>query len=472
MYKVLLVDDERIILESLKASLDWESFGFSICGTAENGIVALERIKELRPDVVFTDIRMPGISGLEFIKKAKEISNCLFVIISGIAEFSYAQKAITFGIEGYCLKPFDEDEIISILKKLGDKLSKMTVAPNYEFVWKLTEKQVDNSQLLTLQDKLNNLGFEPGDGYVVCMIRGSHPKQLNGLAQPYIHIETGIAKMAILVNSSRSEALKAWIQAKLSEYQDWSVGWDSCKTIDTLYLAFERADIAVYQYFLHSANRLHEFKLPNEIRINDYQRKLKEAVEKLDLEASQPLMDSAWLVMQEHNASIQAVVRLYFTVVSSLDLEADSSSYIYGYETLVKQFADFSELIEFLKKLLSSYAGSNVESVPPAIDHVNLKKIIEDVDNRFMDSALSIRELSNQYYIHPNYLSQLFKKHLGETFTDYVMQKRVHYASHLLKHTDLTIKLIGEKCGYTDYFHFAKIFKKMTGVTPSMYRGG
>jgi two-component system response regulator YesN len=89
MYKVLLVDDEPWVIESIKGKVDWEQHGFVVAGQALNGFEALERIAEAEPDVVFTDIRMPGISGLELIQKAKERKrNIHFIIISGYAEFA------------------------------------------------------------------------------------------------------------------------------------------------------------------------------------------------------------------------------------------------------------------------------------------------------------------------------------------------------------------------------------------------
>ncbi|GGI46559.1 hypothetical protein GCM10008018_17700 [Paenibacillus marchantiophytorum] len=470
MYKVLLVDDERFVLESLKGSLDWESNGFTVCGTAENGIEALELIGTLQPDVVFTDIRMPGMSGLEFIKKAKEISACAFVVVSGIAEFSYAQKAITFGVEGYCIKPFDEDEIVSILKKIRERMYKSANKTDCEFEWMLMDKQSDQS-LRLMQDKLKKLGFEPDDGFSVCILRGDHSLILSGVVQPHIHFTVGRAKHAIVMGNSHSASLKTWISAKLREHPDWSAGWHSCHALDTLYRSFEKADIASYHYYLDAGTCVHEFQLSNEWRVSDFLRQLTESIEGQDHDKAQLLLDSAWIVMQDSHANIQALIRLYYTVVSSLDSETGiSDPSLYAYETFVKQYPNFDILLKKLKIMMNTKASPSTDDAHPVINHTILRNIIDDVDNRFMNATLSIRELSNQYFIHPNYLSQLFKKHLGETFTEYVMKKRIHYAGSLLKNTNLTIKAVGEKSGYSDYFHFTKIFKKMTGVTPSMYR--
>ncbi|MGO4695443.1 helix-turn-helix domain-containing protein [Paenibacillus sp. 2TAB26] len=118
MYKVFLVDDEELVIKSLIASVDWEAYGFQVSGFALTGLEAFDAIQAIEPHLVFTDIRMPGISGLELIKQLQDVSSrALVIVLSGYAEFALAQKAINYGAFGYCLKPFDEFEISGFLKK-------------------------------------------------------------------------------------------------------------------------------------------------------------------------------------------------------------------------------------------------------------------------------------------------------------------------------------------------------------------
>src|SRR5690242_2899850 len=110
MYKVMLVDDEKWIIKSLKTSIDWHAHGFEIIAEASNGFEGLEKIKQLSPDLVFTDIRMPGMDGLELIRQTNELNKGIsFIITSGYKEFEYAKKAIQYGALDYCLKPFEEE---------------------------------------------------------------------------------------------------------------------------------------------------------------------------------------------------------------------------------------------------------------------------------------------------------------------------------------------------------------------------
>lgn len=153
MYKIVLVDDEELVLKSLLHTVEWEKYGFSVVDMASSGREAYEKIMELNPDLVMTDIRMQGISGLELVQLVKqERPEVYCVILSGYAEFAYAKKAMELGAVGYCLKPFQEEEIVSYLKKIKDKLDERKKAEkkirieNAESTEKKIRKSVNKNQ--------------------------------------------------------------------------------------------------------------------------------------------------------------------------------------------------------------------------------------------------------------------------------------------------------------------------------------
>jgi YesN/AraC family two-component response regulator len=119
MYKLLLADDERIIREGISSIVDWNGMGISLIGVAKNGIEAYEVISANPPDIVLTDIKMPGMNGLELAKKIRdEYPDTAVVVLSGYGEFELARKAMEYGVKHYILKPCDKDEIIEVLKKI------------------------------------------------------------------------------------------------------------------------------------------------------------------------------------------------------------------------------------------------------------------------------------------------------------------------------------------------------------------
>jgi len=122
MCRVIIADDEPKVLLLIKNLIQWEELGLELVATANDGISALEMIAELHPDIVITDIRMPGYDGIELIEKAKELDPHIdFIIISGYRHFNYAQKAIRFGVEDYLLKPLKALEINQTLRKMTEK---------------------------------------------------------------------------------------------------------------------------------------------------------------------------------------------------------------------------------------------------------------------------------------------------------------------------------------------------------------
>lgn len=124
MYKVLLVDDEMFVRKGLMNLMDWHSLGYEICGEASNGEEALDCIEQLQPDLVIVDIRMPVLDGLALIHQvtSQMVNPPLFVIVSGYHDFKYAQQALRYGVHDYILKPIDETELESTLRKLATAL--------------------------------------------------------------------------------------------------------------------------------------------------------------------------------------------------------------------------------------------------------------------------------------------------------------------------------------------------------------
>ena len=121
MLKVLLVDDEHFILQGLQVLINWENEGFVIAGTASDGNEALEFLRKNSVDLILADVNMPVISGLELLRKIRKenLSDAYFVILSGYAEFSYAQEAIRYKCTDYILKPVEREQLLETLHKVS-----------------------------------------------------------------------------------------------------------------------------------------------------------------------------------------------------------------------------------------------------------------------------------------------------------------------------------------------------------------
>lgn len=128
MLKLFIAEDEEIIRRGLVCTIDWLRLGVRVVGDAPDGSAALEAIRETRPDVVMTDIRMPRMDGITLAKKLQEESNgAKIIFLTSYAEFDYAQEAIRLQAADYLLKPVDENQLEAVLKRLatecGEELS-------------------------------------------------------------------------------------------------------------------------------------------------------------------------------------------------------------------------------------------------------------------------------------------------------------------------------------------------------------
>ena len=125
IFSIILADDEQKILYGMQRGIDWESLGFTVVGTAQNGKEVLEMMDELHPNLVISDIKMPFMDGLELAKNIHEnYMNTKVILFSGWDDFTYARLAISYGVSEYVMKPIDYEEMQSLLKKMYQELDK------------------------------------------------------------------------------------------------------------------------------------------------------------------------------------------------------------------------------------------------------------------------------------------------------------------------------------------------------------
>lgn len=128
MYRLVVIDDEYIVVQGIKALISRLKLDYEVVGAAYDGIQGLEVIRSEKPDVVITDIRIPGLDGLSVIEAAKEeCPDTYFIVISGYSEFVYAQRALTLGVKDYIDKPVTADKLKKALTRIEDEWRRLVM---------------------------------------------------------------------------------------------------------------------------------------------------------------------------------------------------------------------------------------------------------------------------------------------------------------------------------------------------------
>lgn len=158
MWRLVVADDEPKIRRGIENVLNWKEFNIEIVGEAEDGEIALEVIKEKKPDIIFLDINMPFLNGLNLLQKLKDIhNNSIVIIISGYDDFSYAQKALQFNVFDYILKPVNKKKMEEIIVKAVDKLNEIKKENNHlEWINKQINENINVLKKNFFSEWLNN----------------------------------------------------------------------------------------------------------------------------------------------------------------------------------------------------------------------------------------------------------------------------------------------------------------------------
>ena len=135
MHRLLLLDDEEIVLKGIRKVYDLQKYGFYVVGAFSNPLKAAEQLENLKPDLVITDVRMPQMDGLEFASLVKKsYPETEVVILSGYDDFSYAQAAVKLGVSDYLLKPIKKNDFVAMLERMSQKIREKQSTPSADSI--------------------------------------------------------------------------------------------------------------------------------------------------------------------------------------------------------------------------------------------------------------------------------------------------------------------------------------------------
>lgn len=479
MYKVMIVDDELWAIKGIRNAFDWDKYGFEITGQFTSPSNAWKSICEEKPDLVFTDIRMPGMSGLDLMKKTKgQGLDVEFVIVSGYAEFEYAQEALRYGALDYFLKPVDIDLADQLIGRLGLYFSKKRDARNNLLLEALTSS--DQGELKSLVPQL----FDCAQAcyYRALVLYFDHEsKDFGGLSlladRPVyiLKVESGLRKILyVLKTEERTELEQQWEGVALQGSGISAAGMSSissqCEHFGKL---IKEADLAASRFFIGGEAELYYYE-PKLHLVKPCLEGIHSIVQRRSLEGTGEVMADLTDYFKEHRLGMDEVVYLWNQSVSLLvgsyyeelkDMELE----FLNYSEIKERFENFESLCSFLQDVLAYLRQRNNRSLQEGDIQSCFNRLIAYIDQHF-EQKLYLKDLSAQFFINQVYCCQLFKKNLGKTFSEYVTELRIRKAIELLEQTALSIEEIAIRTGFADYYYFNKVFKKECGATPTKFR--
>lgn len=497
-YSVFLVDDDHFIRKGIRSLIDWEKCGFEVCAEADNGEDALEYIQTEKPDLVLTDIRMPVLDGLELIKRSVEsdlVSN--FIIISGYSDFSYAQKAVRYGVHDFILKPIDKDELEATLKKVASKIKKDRELSES------SQSIVRNSILMDLlagkneNPNIEQLGFAQGRPLCYMILEITNPVPVAKIRdciekldiRPHYIQEHSRNRIGILIsldssNFSNSNAFAKYLQSQLAETLETHVSIFIGKTVEDPSNIKESYDTAMLTY-------QHKFIEDNSNPV-EFEQTSNQQVNYIDLEQS--FYDSLMEVIEENNETailemIDAMIENFQTKAFALSaVQTSINRVIYDVVSRIKALDGDEQELEKLKPMLQwdeqslsldqlkrRFTDFTLESAQfiSRLNKDNTKgnmwRIKKYIDTHYREN-LTLKGIAKEFYMNPVYMGQLFKNTFGMYFKEYFLQVRMNEAKRLLRQTDRKVYEIAEDVGFNNADYFVTQFEKLIGVSPSKYR--
>lgn len=470
MYQVMIVDDEIWSLIGLRKILMEDAQRFELIYETTDSLDALEQITEKCPDVVFTDVRMPEMTGIELIRNVKERGiKTEFVVISGFAEFSYVQQALQEGAIDYQLKPFDRNTVKQVLDKLYTKLESKRNISDLE-LYSLLRDSKDNVADL-LQYKFGKELYQKIQ-LVLLYYKNADFQRLTfdtGENSQCTFLKIGPRKCIGIVNSNedKTDSITEKLNMMDTEVERAAVSrvGDSVNMFEQL---LKETEHTVMDSFVYPERKIFRYKKPK----NDISSHLEELITDLhnnrNFRQLSEIVSSLPGLFVDNQMGAEDAVYLWnrFAHISARFLGQDREILIEHADVyeLTERFADIQEMCNYI----------NLQYISDEIDQsgtVNDKffEMLRYID-KYYAQPLYLKELCNQFYINMSYCCVLFQKNKNMTFSQYLTDVRINKACDLLKYHKVTVSEACERVGYKDYFYFNKVFKKKMGCTPSEYR--
>ncbi len=507
LYRLLIVEDDNNIRKGLLKIIGKMELPLESIYEAENGESALYVIGQHQPDIIITDIKMPGMSGLDFIDHVKKSgSNARFIILSGYGEFSFAQRAISYNVSEYLLKPVKKEKLYNALiqqiKKLKEEeeeterklRNERKLKEYYTVIIKemLEGYQSLNDIELILSSAgitLRKTGFSIYSLYckaridVVDDFLDQNSESLN-ICFKYVnrhsHIvclsNTDMAEHAALRTLLNKKIPPLALANKITIYCGLSEWTNMIAKLPELIKEAEKAldfrllsnSSQVFQYA--------EIKKQTKLKpaLNAYYEEIANAVDREDTSGLNTGIDRLFNFLQSLSPLTPSLLKnsiayyfLYYLPSEKQDLSVNSINTI---EDIYQQSDTLLDFRMNIKKMLNTICINEKEDAMNLFG-IKISTAIKYIENNYAKN-ISLEDVAGHINANASYFSKTFKKDTGMYFSDYLQKIRIEKSKSLLMQPRYKIYEVAENVGFMDEKYFFKVFKKVTGVTPNQYRNG
>lgn len=531
MLKVFLVEDEFVIREGIKKSINWTLNGYEFCGEASDGELALPMILKLKPDIVITDIKMPFIDGLELSKLIKkELPWIEIIILTGHEKFEYAKEGIEIGVARYLTKPINGEALLNEVNTLAAKIEERRQEQKIKemYMKEMEENTLKDrkdlfhylvtgtkavGELLEMANKLN-ISLSSMWYNIVLMkinsIHHAHDEYSNSLIEIEQQLEELVDEAKVLI-FDRSLEGKAFIFKADSEQELEQVQSEYLGRMKEIFMKYE--DVRYFSGIGMPVNRLRELPAAFEkashafahrylVRGNFFlnSQEMKQVVFLEQEEFSIRNIDCGQIdrskikefLMLGEVEEVVYFVKEYFKTFGTSALKSNifrqyitMDVYFCAMEFLAGQQLP-SEEVENLNPT-AVYIHSEEDVIDYIIQIMKIalelrdksevnrygdiaNQVLHFIENRYSDEEISLNLLAAQLNFSPSYLSTIFSQEMGQTFSRYLTEYRMNKAKELLRYTDKRSSEVSLEVGYKDPHYFSYLFKKTQGLTPTQYR--
>lgn len=488
MLKAIVVDDEPIVLTGLMKKIDWKRHGIELAGMARDGLSALRLVRQARPDLILTDIRMPGLDGLQLIEKVMaEFPQTKFIVFSGFNEFEYARRAIGLGVLDYLEKPITMTNVEKAIVRALEKIEKDQTLADLKVKWEeRLEERLEKAtlDLLLIGDKaLPNWMAVYGEknsaisAVTVLAFDDDKPSLPTHPSYHEIEVRNGNERLSVIFHVSND----------VSAFEEQLLLWNAQGRYGTSRTYFSIGDArrsykeAVralrYGTFLNESGRLRIEDVERKdgqsfIDLRKHQEAILVAIRTGDLEGMNWALRGfqAWIKewkLPPDRVEGELLKLSSLCVDAAAEMARDMKGLgIYRHHEL-HELLSLEEMFEWMRSKLAELVLW-ATSAKHERKHSSLESVLEYIEERYAQD-LSLQELAALVELHPAYLSLLFKERMGVSYRKYLTGIRIEKAKILLREGKRVNEVYGQ-VGYINQRHFAETFKRIVGMTPVYYR--